>query len=130
MKPIAAVFDSKPFRDTGTQCKSTPPSQISLWASSDIDRHLRNKIITGVLKPMSQSHSDLSLSASAFETNTVSVNVKDLQINNISLNGAAEKGAISLKSKLQKKDDFIMQKTKKIKQKNDVFIEKKVILTV
>ena len=58
MKPIAAVFDSKPFRDTGTQCKLTPPSQISLWASSDIDRHLRNKIITGVLKPMSQSHSD------------------------------------------------------------------------
>ena len=41
---------------------------------------------------MSQSHSDLSLSASAIETNTVSVNVKDLQINNTSLNRAANKG--------------------------------------
>ena len=52
VKPIAAVFDSKPFSDTGTQCKFTPPSQISLWASSDINRHLSDKIITGVLKPM------------------------------------------------------------------------------
>ena len=103
VKPIAAVFDSKPFRDTGTQCKLTPPSQISLWASSDIDRHLSDKIITGVLKPMSQSQSDLGLSASAIETNTVTVNVKDLQINNISLNGAGNKGAISSKSKLSAK---------------------------
>ena len=52
---------------------------------------------------MSQSHSDLSLSASAIETNTVTVNVKDLQINNISLNGAGNKGAISSKSKLSAK---------------------------
>jgi hypothetical protein len=36
VKPIAAVFHSKTFRDTGKQCKLTPPSQISLLASSDI----------------------------------------------------------------------------------------------
>jgi hypothetical protein len=103
VKPIAAVFDSKPFRDTGTQCKLTPPSQISLWASSDIDRHLSDKIISGVLKPMTQSHSDLSLSASAIETCATSVNVKDIQINNISINGAIIKGEISTKRKLSAK---------------------------
>ena len=52
---------------------------------------------------MTQSHSDLSLSASAIETSATSVNVKDIQINNISLNGATIKGEMSTKRKLSAK---------------------------